>query len=103
MSKVQLLLDVVEDLRSLADSIKAVASAVGKNEAPEEAPPKKEEATAPQEKPITQEQVRAVLSEKSQDGKTDKVRALLLKSGAPKLSGIDPKSYQALLQDAEVL
>ena len=49
------------------------------------------------------EEVRAVLSEKSHDGFTDEVRELLLKYGAPKLSGIDPKRYAALLKDAEVL
>ena len=49
------------------------------------------------------EQVRAVLAEKSHDGKTEAVRELLQKYGAPKLSAVDPKHYPALLKDAEVL
>ena len=37
------------------------------------------------------------------DGLTDKVRELLLKHGAAKLSEIDPNEYPALLKEAEVL
>ena len=32
-----------------------------------------------------------------------KIRELLLKYGAPRLSGIDPANYHALLKDAEGL
>lgn len=115
MSKIQLLLDVVEDMRSLADSIQAVADAMLRNEAPDEdtapasepvtvAPSKEVEASkAPPEKAITLEEVRAALAEKSRDGKTEEVRALLQKYGAVKLSGINPGNYKALMADAEVL
>ncbi|MBT9142480.1 MAG: hypothetical protein DDT29_00874 [Dehalococcoidia bacterium] len=54
-------------------------------------------------KPITLEQVRAVLAEKSRDGHTAKVRELLEKHGAAKLSEIDPSEYPALLAEAEAL
>ena len=57
----------------------------------------------PAPKPITLEQVRAVLAEKSRNGHTAKVRELLKKHGAAKLSEIDPKEYPALLAEAEVL
>ncbi len=104
MSKVKLLLDVVEDMRSLADSIQAVADAMLQSETPAAEPaPVETDAPKPKEKPITLEQVRSVLAELSHDGKTEAVRELLLKYGAPKLSGIDPKNYKALLADAEVL
>ena len=122
MSKIKLLLDVVEDARtlatdlkavaedfcSLADSIKTVADTMFQPDAPaEETAPVKTAAPAipppPTEKSVTLEQVRAVLADKSQDGKTNQVRELLLKYGAPKLSGVDPKHYKALLADAEVL
>lgn len=78
MSKVKLLLDVVSDLRSLADSVQAVADAIasnGPNEGtkPEQPKPEKQ----PEEKQITLEEVRAVLAEKSHDGFTAEVRALL--------------------------
>ena len=118
MSKIKLLLDVVGDLRSLADSLQAVADAMTRSEPEAEAPAagtekktkkadtKKAEPApfpAPEEKPLTLEEVRAVLAEKSRAGHTAEIRALLIKHGADKLSDIDPAEYPALLADAEVL
>lgn len=56
-----------------------------------------------QAKSISIEAVRAVLAEKSRDGKTSKIKALLLKYDAGKLSGVKPEDYAALLAEAEVL
>ncbi|MDE7002322.1 MAG: rRNA biogenesis protein rrp5 [Lachnospiraceae bacterium] len=126
MGKVKLLLDVIGDLRSLADSLQAVADAVADNGAaeaeltttkePEKAgrsgkaaaknTAKKDTKAAkqePEEKPLTLEEVRAVLAEKSRSGHTEEVRELLNKHGADKLSEIDPAEYPALLAEAEVL
>ena len=126
MGKVKLLLDVIGDLRSLADSLQAVADAVADNGAAEaeltaaKEPEKagrggkaaakntaKKDAKAakqgPEEKPLTLEEVRAVLAEKSRSGHTEEVRELLAKHGADKLSEIDPAEYAALLAEAEVL
>ena len=128
MGKVKLLLDVIGDLRSLADSLQAVADAVAdnnaaeaemtttkeleetgkagktgktaKNTAKKDAKAAKQE---PEEKPLTLEEVRAVLAEKSRSGHTEEVRGLLAKHGADKLSEIDPAEYAALLAEAEVL
>ena len=110
MSRMKLLLDVVEDMRSLADSLQAVATALGQSDPEDaaapapapEAPPAPSPADPPP-KAITLEEVRAVLAERSHDGYTDQVRGLLQKYGAEKLSGVDPKHYAALLKDAEVL
>ena len=44
-----------------------------------------------------------MLAEKSHDGFTADVRALLQKYGAEKLSAVDPEKYADLLSDAEVL
>ena len=115
MGKVKLLLDVIGDLRSLADSLQAVADAVADNGAAEaemtatKGPEKagktgkaakntaKKDAKAakqePEEKPLTLEEVRAVLAEKSRSGHTEEVRELLNKHGADKLSEIDPAEY----------
>lgn len=106
MSKIKLLLDVVGNLRSLADSVQAVAEAMAGNEPantaqPETPVPAKE--TDQAVKVVTLEQVRAVLADKSQQGFTAEVRTLLEKYGAPKLSQIDPVNYAALLADAEEL
>ncbi|WP_418790938.1 rRNA biogenesis protein rrp5 [Phosphitispora sp. TUW77] len=106
MSKTKLLLDVVSDLRLLADSVQAIAEAVALNEPaetvqPETPAPSKEK--KPAVKAVTLEEVRAVLAEKSHDGFTAEVRSLLEKYGASKLSEIDPAKYAALLADAEAL
>ncbi len=106
MSKVKLLLDVVTDLRSLADSLQAVADAMAGNEpvdASQPETPAQVPAKKPEEKTVTLEQVRAVLAEKSHDGFTAEVRGLLEKYGASKLSQIDPNKYAALLSEAEAL
>ena len=95
MSKVKTLLDVVEDIRSLAEhlklvaedvcslaeSIKVVAEVISSNEQPKIAAQttKKSLPSAAPEKVVTLEQVRAVLAEKSHDGLTAEVRALLEK------------------------
>lgn len=97
MSKTKMLLDVVDNMRNLADSIQAVAEAIADNELAQPTPQQ------PLEKTISLEEVRAVLAEKSQDGFTAEVRRLLEKHGAPKLSQIDPAKYVALLTDAEEL
>ena len=108
MSRIKLLLDVVEDIRSLADSLQAVATALGQSNPEDAAAPAPETPPAPAPadpppKAITLEEVRAVLAERSHDGYTNQVRGLLQKYGAEKLSGVDPKHYAALLKDAEVL
>lgn len=62
------------------------------------------ETPAPKIAPVpTLETVRAILAEKSRDGHTAKIRALLQKYGATKLSGVDPANYKALLTDVEEL
>ena len=106
MSKMKLLLDVVEDLRHLADSIQAVADAMTQGDTSAPTPSEPEAPAAPKAKPakkVSLEQVRAVLAQKSHDGLTAEVRALLQKYGATKLSAIDPECYEALLQEAEEL
>ena len=110
MSRIKLLLDVIEDIRSLADSLQAVATALGQSDSEnstEPAPaPEVTPAPTPADPPpkaITLEKVRAVLAEKSHDGYTAEVRGLLQKYGAEKLSGVESKHYAALLKDAEVL
>lgn len=61
------------------------------------------EPTKKPEKPITIEQVRAVMSAKSDEGKTAQVRTLLMKYDAGKLSGVKPEDYPDLLREVEAL
>lgn len=107
MSRIKLLLDVISDMRSLADSIQAVCDAMasdGPTEVPEEEPQKKPSKSKAEKAPeITLEKVRGVLADKSRGGHTAEVRAIIQKYGADRLSDIDPKDYPAVLADAEVL
>ena len=102
MGKISELDTAIRDLRSAAATINDVADTLAEvfsTESADEAP----DAAAPAEPALTLEQVRAVLANKSRQGHTAEIRALLQKYGASKLSGIDPTNYKTLLADAEVL
>lgn len=58
---------------------------------------------APEEKPLTLEDVRAVCADKSRKGFTADVKAILTKHGVDKLSEVNPAEYKALLAEVEVL
>ena len=57
----------------------------------------------PQGKVLTLEDVRGVLADKSRNGKTAEVKALITSFGADKLSAINSSDYAELLKKAEVL
>ncbi len=102
MSKMSNLDLCISELRNAAQSLNAIAESLSSllsNNAEESKP------VPPTQKPnpVTLEQVRAVLADKSRDGYTAEVRALLEKHGAAKLSEIDPDRFAALLADAEGL
>jgi hypothetical protein len=102
----KLLLEVIDDVRALADSLQTLADAVasGEDEKPTATEPVKAETKPqPKQKTLSLEDVRAVLAVKSQEGFTTEVRGLIQKYGADKLSEIDKTHYQALLDDAEEL
>lgn len=102
MSRIKLLLDVVEDMRSLADSLQAVAAALAGNEPEPEAAPAPVQSDPP--KPtIKLETLRARLGEISRAGYTAAVHDLIQKHGATHLSKVDPKDYETLLREAEAL
>lgn len=96
MSRVSELELAIADLRSAAAAINDVANTLAEMFSVE---PEAE----PAEPALTLEQVRAVLADKSRQGYTAQIRALLEKHGATKLSQIDPAHYRALLADAEGL
>lgn len=93
MSKIKLALDVVEDLRSLADSIETLAGAVEGNE-----PKEKVEDNLP-----TLEEVRAKLASLSKAGKQAQVRELITGFGVKKLSDIPREKYPELLEKVEAM
>lgn len=56
-----------------------------------------------EEKSLTLEDVRAVCADKSRQGFTVEVKAILTKHGADKLSEVNPAEYKSLLAEVEVL
>ena len=103
MSRTKLLLDVAEDIRSLADSLQTLANAFSGDDVADESLATSVEPAAKPSVTVTLEQVRAVLAEKSHDGLTEQVRGLLQKYGAQKLSAIASDRYADLLRDAKEL
>ena len=103
MSKMSDMAQTIEELRSAAAAITDAANWLAQqfNSDAEEAPIP--EAQLEKKPELTLEQVRAVLADKSRAGHTAAVRDLLQKYGAAKLSQVDPKHYEALLKDAEVI
>ena len=104
MSKMNDMAMTIEELRNAAVAINDVANWLaqqfgGASEATEKA----EAPAAPAKPALTLEDVRAVLADKSRAGHTAEIRELLKKYGASKLSLVDPKYYEALLREAEVL
>lgn len=107
MSKVKLLLDVIEDIRSLADSLEAVAEAMTHSDATDEPQTTTEfvPSTMPSstEPSISKEELRAFLGEKSLAGHREAIHAIICKYGVQKFSDVDPKHYAAIKQEAEAL
>lgn len=103
MSKMSEMAMTIEELRSAAAAINEAvnwlaAQFSSDNDASQVAETKPEKKSE-----LTLEEVRAVLAEKSRAGHTAAIRTLLQKSGPKKLSGVDPKHYEALLKDTEEL
>ena len=106
MGRMSELKQTVSELRQCGETIIGIANTLtelfgGIGDIGQETEPQK--AAAPEEKPLALEEVRAVLAEKSRNGHTAEIRALLQKYGADKLSQINPANYRALLSDVEAL
>ncbi len=87
------LMKTADALSALADSLKKLCSVVPESQ-------KETKKIAPA---IPLEKVRGVLAEKSRDGFTAEVRAIIQSFHAERLSEIDPKEYEAVIQKAEAL
>ena len=102
MSKMNDLAATIAELRSAAAAVNEAADWLARqfNRDDGTAGAAPEPAAEPE---LKLEDVRAVLAGMSRKGHTVKIRELLLKYGAPRLSGINPANYHALLKDAEGL
>ena len=129
MSKIKLILSVVQDLRSLTDSLEALAHAieepVGAHSAPVETEPSvtAQEQTADNRKPATQipgapvaeslapdapkpptlVELRAFVAARSTSQTRPKIRALLAGHGVAKLTDLPESAYLDLMRKVEAL
>ena len=92
-------MEIKEDAENLASSIGVLLKAL---ESDEEVPKEGEEVKQ-EEKTYEIEDVRKILADKSRLGHTAKIRELLEKYGAKKLSEIEPSNYKDLIADVEKL
>lgn len=103
------LLKMAEGFAMVAEGLRAMAGQTEtepKPEAVQESKEKKNTAGAKaekKEKAVEVEDIRAVLAQKSQDGKSKEIKELLGKYGVAKLSAIKAEDYPALFQEAKAL
>ena len=126
MSKIKMLLDVVQDMRRLTDSLETLAHAI---EGPEGTQGIQEEQTAASEKPAEDKQsaeqlpsapvavtsapdapktptlveLRAFVAERSTPQTRPKIRALLAGHGVGKLTDLPESAYLDLMREVEAL
>lgn len=86
---------IINDLKSLTKHLEELQDGTNENKSDEE--------DKKTEKVITIEEVRAVLAEKSREGKVKEVKALIQKHGAEKLTALNPDCYKEILKEAEEL
>ena len=98
MSRTKLLLDVVSDMRSLADSLETMANAVAGNDGVS----KEKQADKPSD---THEMLRELAVKLSRNGKREEIKQLIEKYGVKNITAVaesDLDSFYADLQQMEV-
>ena len=101
------LMRIAEGFSIVAEGLRGLAKAEGgtKEKAVKAQKAEKQEPVAEvqQESPATLEGIRALMAQKTQEGKSKEIKELLQKYGAAKLSAVKPEDYPALMQEAQVL
>jgi hypothetical protein len=107
MSQIKILLNVISDIKSLGESLEALAQAltaneIGKIEEYEEIynSDKETTVTAPV---VDRATVKSKLAELTRNGHTDDVKDLLRKHGAERFSAIQDEELPALMKEAEAI
>ena len=97
------LMRIAEGFSIVAEGLRGLAKAEGgtKDKAVKEQ--KQDAVQEQQEQPATLEGIRALMAQKTQEGKSKEIKELLQKYGAAKLSAVKPEDYPALMQEAQVL
>ncbi len=95
---------VAEGLRGLAKAEGGTKDKAVKEQKQDTVKAQKQDAVQEQqEQPATLEVIRALMAQKTQEGKSKEIKELLQKYGAAKLSAVKPEDYPALMQEAQVL
>ena len=105
------LLKIAEGFSIVAEGLRGLAKAEGGTKEKAVKAQKQDAAKAQQESvaevqqesPATLEGIRALMAQKTQEGKSKEIKELLQKYGAAKLSAVKPEDYPALMQEAQVL
>ena len=100
------LLRIAEGFSIVAEGLRGLAKAEGGSKTAEKAQKQdaaKAQPETQQESPATLEGIRALMAQKTQEGKSKEIKELLQKYGAAKLSAVKPEDYPALMQEAQVL
>ena len=100
------LLRIAEGFSIVAEGLRSLAKAEGGSKTAEKAQKQdaaKAQPETQQENPATLEGIRALMAQKTQEGKSKEIKELLQKYGAAKLSAVRPEDYPALMQEAQVL
>ena len=103
------LLRIAEGFSIVAEGLRGLAKAEGGSKVAEKDTGKTQKAQKQdavqeqQENPATLEGIRALMAQKTQEGKSKGIKELLQKYGAAKLSAVKPEDYPALMQEAQVL
>ena len=101
------LMRIAEGFSIVAEGLRELAKAEGgtKDKMVKAQKAEKQESVeeAQQESPATLEGIRALMAQKTQEGKSKEIKELLQKYGAAKLSAVKPEDYPALMQEAQVL
>lgn len=103
------ILRIAEGFSIVAEGLRGLAKAEGGGKTAEKAQKQDtakaqpEKTEVQQEQPATLEGIRALMAQKTQEGKSKEIKELLQKYGAAKLSAVKPEDYPALMQEAQVL
>ena len=103
------LLRIAEGFSIVAEGLRGLAKAEGGGKTAEKAQKQDaakaqpEKTEVQQENPATLEGIRALMAQKTQEGKSKEIKELLQKYGAAKLLAVKPEDYPALMQEAQVL
>jgi len=101
------LMRIAEGFSIVAEGLRGLAKAEGgtKEKAVKAQKVEKSETVAEvqQESPATLEGIRALMAQKTQEGKSKEIKELLQKYGAAKLSAVKAEDYPVLMQEAQVL